>query len=344
MNQTRPHVLKRLGRLMALPALILSAALPAQAMELDFGTPAIPSGKRHEVLASYTVATGPWRAGTIPAETAEGRLDQTAWQIPSAKQTTLQILQPLREQIRAAGFETLFECETVACGGFDFRYGTDILPEPEMHVDLGDFRFLAARRDGGTGKTPEWLTLIVSRSADTGFVQLTRISAPSIGTPDLTISTKSPFSPAPDLTTGTLPAAPEAPTLSSLPSDDPLAAALAEGRPHALADLAFASGRASLEPGTYPSLAALADWLSANPAARIELVGHTDASGNAQANTALSLARADATRDALVTLYGADPARISTRGAGPAEPVASNDTAEGRAQNRRVEVLATPTL
>ncbi|MEZ5753795.1 MAG: OmpA family protein [Paracoccaceae bacterium] len=336
----RPYVSQRLGRLLAVPALILSAALPAHALDLRFATPATPSGERSEALASYTVATGPWRAGTIPAETAEGRLDQTAWQMPAPNQTTLQILQPLRDQIRAAGFETLFECEAVACGGFDFRYGTDILPEPEMHVDLGDFRFLAARREGDTGAGPEWLTLIVSRSADTGFIQLTRISAPDSGTPDLTVSTKSPFSPAPDLAGDDS----AAPTMAALPQTDPLVAALAAGRPHALGDLAFASGRATLEPGDYPSLAGLADWLSANPASRIELVGHTDASGNAQTNTALSLARAEATRDALVTLYGADPTRITTRGAGPAEPVASNDTAEGRAKNRRVEVLTTPTL
>jgi OOP family OmpA-OmpF porin len=130
---------------------------------------------------------------------------------------------------------------------------------------------------------------------------------------------------------------------TALPQDD-LTAALTAGQPATLADLVFPSAQAELTPGSYPSLARLADWLTANPTASVELVGHTDASGNAQANTALSLARAEATRAALIAQFGIDPARITTRGAGPLEPIATNDTAEGRAQNRRVEVIATPTL
>jgi outer membrane protein OmpA-like peptidoglycan-associated protein len=331
----RPHHSPRLGRLFGMAALALSAALPAQALDLRLPPAATPSATRSEALSSYNVPTGPWRAGVIPTTTAEGAITQTAWKIAAPGQTTLQLLQPLRDQIAKAGYTTLFECETAACGGFDFRYGTDILPEPQMHVDLGDFRFLAARRDGSDGA--DWLTLIVSRSADTGFVQITRIGAPALGPDDLTVSSKSAFSPTPELATA--PAAPAA-----LPQNDPLTAALTAGEHAILTDLQFPSGQATLAPGTYPSLAALADWLAANPQAQVELVGHTDASGNAQANIALSLARAEATRDALITLHGIDPTRIATRGAGPADPIASNDTPEGRAQNRRVEVIATPTL
>jgi len=320
-------------------ALALMAAFPAQALDLRFPATATPSAARSEPLSSYNVPTGPWRAGVIPTTTAEGRIDQTAWKIAAPGQTTLQLLQPLRAQITEAGYETVFECDTSACGGFDFRYGTDILPEPQMHVDLGDFRFLAARRDSSTG--PDWLTLIVSRSADTGFVQLTRIGAPSEAEQDVTVSSKSPFSPTPDLAAS---AQGDTAQPAAVPQDDPLAAALTAGQPAILADLQFPSGQSTLAPGDYPSLARLADWLTANPQAQVELIGHTDASGNAQTNTALSLARAEATRDALVTLYGIDPARLATRGAGPLEPIASNDTPEGRAQNRRVEVIATPTL
>jgi outer membrane protein OmpA-like peptidoglycan-associated protein len=316
-------------------ALALAAALPAQALDLRFPSSATPSTTRSEALSSYNVPTGPWRAGVIPTTTAEGAITQTAWKIAAPGQTTLQLLQPLRDQIGQAGYTTVFECDTAACGGFDFRYGTDILPEPQMHVDLGDFRFLAARRDGSDG--PDWLTLIVSRSADTGFVQLTRIGAPAPAEPDLTVSSKSPFSPTPEI-------AATSPEPAALPQVDPLAAALTAGDPAILADLQFPSGQATLAPGDYPSLATLADWLTANPQTQVELVGHTDASGNAQANIALSLARAEATRDALVTLHGIDPTRIATRGAGPADPIASNDTPEGRAQNRRVEVITTPTL
>jgi OOP family OmpA-OmpF porin len=319
---------------MAMAALILTVALPAQALDLRFPAPAATSGERREAVTSYNIPTGPWQAGVIPTTTAEGAFAQTAWKIDAADLSTLQILQPLRAQVAEQGFETVFECATSACGGFDFRYGTDILPEPQMHVDLGDYRFLAARRDGPDGS--DWLTLIVSRSADTGFVQLTRIGAETPAVPDLSLSSKSTFSPTP-----TAPTASTLPT--ALPQDD-LTAALTTGQPATLADLVFPSAQADLAPGSYPSLARLADWLTANPTASVELVGHTDASGNAQANTALSLARAEATRAALIAQFGIAPARITTRGAGPLEPIATNDTPEGRAQNRRVEVIATPTL
>ena len=325
--------LKPFLRPAVLAALALGTALPARAMVPEFSAPATATGERREAVASYAVPTGPWQAGVIPTVTAEGAMDQTAWKIDAPGKSTLELLQPLRAQARAAGFETVYECEAATCGGFDFRYGTDILPEPGMHVDLGDYRFLAAKRDGAAGT--DWLTLVVSRSQDTGFVQMTVIGAAALGEPDLSVSTKSAFEPAAD------PDGAE-PEPASLPAG-PLAQAMQVGAPVVLEGLAFASGKAVLADGNTPSLAALRDFLSANPQARAELVGHTDASGDADANTALSLARAEAVRDALVA-QGIAADRIAVRGAGPSEPLADNGTAEGRAQNRRVEVILTPTL
>lgn len=304
-------------------------ALPALALAPEFDQPATASGERREALASYAVPTGPWKAGIVPSVTAEGAVDQTAWKLDAPGKSTLELLQPLREQVVAAGFETVFECEAQTCGGFDFRYGTDILPEPEMHVDLGDYRFLAARRDGAGGT--DWLTLVVSRSADTGFVQLTTVGATPLGAPDLSVSTKSSFDPS---STG---------GMEEVVAPAPLALSLEPGTPVVLQGLDFPSGKAVLASADARSLRDLADWMAANPEATVELVGHTDGSGKADANIALSLARAEATRDALVAL-GVAADRMTVRGAGPEEPLASNDTPEGRAQNRRVEVILTPTL
>lgn len=74
-----------------------------------------------------------------------------------------------------------------------------------------------------------------------------------------------------------------------------------------------------------------------NPSARMRVVGHTDASGSLALNWRLSLARAEAVR-AYISAGGVDSARIDAVGRGPAVPVASNDTAAGRAKNRRIEV------
>ncbi len=330
---------------------LMLAPVAAQAFSLEFPLPATALGERRADLTSYRLPTGPFRQDAVPTRMTEGNLDQTAWRLDAAGRTTLELFAPLRDQIAAAGWDTLFECETEACGGFDFRYGIDVLPEPEMHVDLGDYRFLSARRDGLRGQ--EFLSLLVSRSADQGFVQMTLVGAEA--TPDLSASTKSPPEPpgmedsvAPDVAAALAAQTPTA-TLPVADVTDPpppeamlgegLAAALSAGRPYALDDLVFASGVARLSRGEYPSLARLAEWMQANPAAKITLVGHTDSLGGVAANTALSKKRAEAIRGELVTRFGLDPARISAEGVGPQAPRAANDTTEGRRKNRRVEVV-----
>jgi OOP family OmpA-OmpF porin len=69
----------------------------------------------------------------------------------------------------------------------------------------------------------------------------------------------------------------------------------------------------------------------------VTITGYTDNVGGADRNSALSLQRAEAVRDYLITL-GGDPKKFHVSGAGEANPVADNSTEEGRAKNRRVEV------
>lgn len=102
------------------------------------------------------------------------------------------------------------------------------------------------------------------------------------------------------------------------------------------AELRFPSGSATL-PNT-ASLQALADWLSRYPDLSVRVLGYTDSSGDAQANQALSQARAMAVREALIAL-GAGEAQLEAEGRGEREPMADNATAEGRELNRRVELL-----
>jgi OmpA-OmpF porin, OOP family len=75
-------------------------------------------------------------------------------------------------------------------------------------------------------------------------------------------------------------------------------------------------------------------------ALKIQISGHTDSTGDAQKNKDLSQRRADSVKKVLVEKYGADGARISTKGWGADQPVAPNETEEGRSVNRRVEILA----
>ena len=80
--------------------------------------------------------------------------------------------------------------------------------------------------------------------------------------------------------------------------------------------------------------------LKAYPAAEVQLVGHTDNTGDATANMKESQDRANAVRDMLVN-GGVDTNRISTAGYGQDKPIASNGTDEGRAKNRRTELVVT---
>ena len=102
-------------------------------------------------------------------------------------------------------------------------------------------------------------------------------------------------------------------------------------------DISFDPGRADIKPNFRPVLDRFAQSLVENPGSVIQIVGHTDATGNDAANVQLSRERANATRDYLGS-RGVTTNRITTDGRGEREPLASNDTEAGRARNRRVEI------
>jgi outer membrane protein OmpA-like peptidoglycan-associated protein len=145
------------------------------------------------------------------------------------------------------------------------------------------------------------------------------------------------------------PAAPAPAVAPAMPGLTPLAQRLAALAPEqagaatqmTLEDLAFEPGTATLVPDAAVGIARLAAFVNAEPARPIRIAGHTDATGSPDANQALSLRRAEAVRDALVAAGVAAP-RIAVAGEGAAEPVASNDDAQGRARNRRVVVQLSP--
>ena len=103
-------------------------------------------------------------------------------------------------------------------------------------------------------------------------------------------------------------------------------------------DVLFATGRAEVAAGGMRSIDKLAEWLKKNPTRNLLIEGHTDNTGPEDFNMKLSQQRAEAVRDQLVSRgVGAD--RITTKGYGPKYPVVANDSASGRQQNRRVEVV-----
>ena len=106
-------------------------------------------------------------------------------------------------------------------------------------------------------------------------------------------------------------------------------------------NITFATDSADIASSFYVPLNNLASSFRQYNQNSIEIVGHTDSSGSRAHNMELSQRRAQAVANYLAA-QGVDPSRLSTRGAGPDQPVATNATADGRAQNRRVEVTLRP--
>lgn len=105
--------------------------------------------------------------------------------------------------------------------------------------------------------------------------------------------------------------------------------------------ITFATDQSAVQPQFQPTLDQVASTLSQYPKTYIDVLGHTDSDGPDAYNQGLSERRARSVADYLA-LRGVQSARIATRGYGESQPVASNDTAEGKAQNRRVEIKIVP--
>jgi len=105
-----------------------------------------------------------------------------------------------------------------------------------------------------------------------------------------------------------------------------------------LGDVLFESGQTELRKEAMASLVEVVDLLQSEPDKEIRIEGHSDSVGDANTNLEISQKRADAVLEALVSL-GVEAERVTTQGMGEDFPIASNETEEGRAQNRRVDVI-----
>lgn len=304
------------GAPMKLGVLILAmGATQAAAFTPDLPGAAFRTGAAQEPAMRMTLPAGPWTISGQESRVIEGAVTRQAWRLGGIGQTTTQIAAPLRAQLISAGYGIVYDCADVACGGFDFRFATPSLGAPAMHVDLGDYRYLLGEAPDG-----RLAALMVSRVGDSGFVELTEV-APGLEAPTSVAGST--------IVASTM----------SQPLRADLEAALARDGRAVLDDLIFSSGADGLDAGIYGSLVALAEALTADPTLNVALIGHTDSTGSAAANQALSERRAAWVRGRLLDRYGIAADRITARGRGAADPRADNATPEGRIANRRVEVV-----
>ena len=323
--------------------LSLLAAPLAEAAALD-----VPLPEGHELLreqetplATLLLPTGPAVDDAVPTRVLEGRIYRRSWRI-TGDFSALQVLAPIRDAWEAQGFKEVYACTARACGGFAFRFGIEVIPAPDMTVNLSDYEFLSVENP----KSGVAASALVTRSAGSLYVQVMERHAP--GAP-----LRPPVSQPVSTAEGDI-----APLTPDQPNTSLLAEAIEKGgqistgavadlltlQGHApLLDLEFASGSTQMGEGPFDTLDQLAAFLTYPPSATILLVGHTDTVGGLATNVSLSERRAASVRERLISQYKIAGSRIEVAGAGFMAPLAPNTTEAGREINRRVEaVLVTP--
>lgn len=303
---------------------LLASAAPVLAKAdsiLKFPEGSTASFTDKELSAHFLLPVGPFSGGKVDSLMTEGTVEKQVWKTPTLNTKTKDLITILRDQLVADGYSVLFECETRECGGFDFRFETDVVSEPEMHVDLGDFRYLSAKK-----LTPEgdrFMGILVSRSLERGYVQVTTIGDTPEEPGAVVVSTKQPG------------------LVTDVTAPESFVEQLTQHGSAALEGLVFLKGAGTLGGDDADSLRQLADFLASEPTRKVVLVGHTDAEGSLDGNIALSRKRAASVMQRLVETYGVNPEQISSEGVGFLSPRATNETEEGREKNRRVEAVLT---
>ena len=301
-------------------AFLIGLAVSPAAADVSLVLPeaAVVTFSEVKAFESYKMPVGSALVTPIQRVVAEGAFSQKVWEVSIKGSTTLRVMDGLRQQLESSGFEVLFECETSVCGGFDFRFATRVAPEPAMHVDLSDFRYLAVQRLGQS--VPEYLSLLVSRSGDRGHIQMIHVGPSGETTVTAQVAEGS------DVSEG-----------------GSLKEKLDQSGVVVLSDLIFPIGSSRLGEGEFASLVQLAEYLSEHPNHRVILVGHTDAEGSLEGNITLSRKRAESVAARLTDVFGVEKSQVSADGVGFLAPRASNLTEDGRAKNRRVEAVLAST-
>ncbi|HHB80493.1 MAG TPA: OmpA family protein [Aliiroseovarius sp.] len=312
--------------------LAMSAAAPLAASDSGHGlslpAPASRTFSDTGQAGAHKLAAGPWQDGQLTTQTAKGQLTTETWRLPGKGRATGALAEMLAEQLAGSGYDLLYQCTQDSCGGFDFRFAIDVVSEPQMHVDLGEYSYLLALRPGAPGPQDDaYISLLVSSSPGAGYVQITRVTPASSEEHDTATVTSTMTEPAATL---------------ALP-DAPIGDQLEQNGYAVLADLEFETGSSELGPGPFASLGTLATYLRENPQRTIALVGHTDAEGSLDVNIVIYKRRATSVRQRLIEEYGLPEAQLSAEGIGFLSPLDSNQTESGRNKNRRVEVILTST-
>ena len=284
----------------------------AQAVELKLPANARQMVARDTVQDRFLAPIGPYSNGQLPTRQIDGTIARSSWRIDQVGLTPLQMLAPLRTQLEEAGFRIVLDCAAQNCGGYDFRFAAEVLPAPNMYINIRNFHALTALRNGDA------VTLLSSASSGATFIQIIQAGdSPQEGQVEAVVNISQ----------------------SAAASQGSIVDMLQSNGHVVLGALDFESGTSSLGKGPFLVLGELAKALELRPQMRLALVGHTDNVGSLVENIELSRNRAAAVRNRLIESYGVASDRLTAQGTGYLAPFTTNQTKAGREANRRVEAV-----
>ncbi len=274
-------------------------------------------GYDHRSYDRYTLALGPALEGSVHSKPfeIEGEVTRILYVAPEGR-APLEVFRNYQRALSDAGFEELFHCTGNGCGRL-FKYiqphGSELVPYAFKGFTR-DWEYLAAKGMGPDGEVYVALHTAVHESPVSWMEQRTLVRLDVVELEGMDE----------DMV-----------TVDAEGMRDDIAA---QGKA-VLYGILFETDRADLRAESDAVLQEIATLLTDNPHLSLAVVGHTDAEGALAYNLDLSARRAEAVRAALTSRFGVSASRLSAHGVGPLAPVATNTTENGRALNRRVELV-----
>lgn len=246
------------------------------------------------------------------SENLEGKVTKISYYLPEDR-STLEVFRNYEDALKAAGFEILFTCSNQECGGRDFNHKI-VEYKAGFGDNYSDQRYLAAKLSRDEGDV--YASLYTVKNTSGGgpdrnhiYTEVDVIEVVSMQEAMVTVDANA------------------------------MAEEIFETGSISIYGILFDYDKADIKPESAGTIKEIAALLNNNPDLKLFIVGHTDNKGSLDYNTNLSQKRAEAVVAVLVSEYGIDSGRITPKGLAFLAPVASNSTKEGRAKNRRVELV-----
>ncbi|MDD5394576.1 MAG: OmpA family protein [Thiothrix sp.] len=269
----------------------------------------------------------------------EGKLTRLIYVAP-ADRTPLEVIRNYQEELTGKGGSVLFECKDEECGG-NFTYGADSGGNDTGMVQLvyPDAQMMQPDFTNGNCALNSWhanqryasMKLTTEDKTDVHLALLVYTLKDDLYCKALNGRTIVVLAAAESK-------AREQRMVTVVPAED-MGKGIGTDGHIALYGIYFDYDKADLKPDSKPQLEEIAKMLQADTALNVVVAGHTDNQGEIAYNLDLSKRRAESVVQALGKDYGVDAKRLTAQGVGMAAPVASNDAEEGRAKNRRVEIV-----